>query len=420
MFDITAHHNAFLRVGQSTMQAILSLQVAADTVMTPAPLALGIALDRSGSMEGAKIRAARDGAIKVVQALDETMAFVVVAFSDRAQMLFGPALGTKENKQRAAQAIQVVTANGGTAMSTALNAVVDSLGQDQTRAKKMLLLTDGKNESEQRLVLDKAVARCAAANISVSAWGVGTDWDVKELRYIADQTHGDADIIPTPQMVASAFASAFNEMRKTALTDVQMYLWSPVGVAIKKIAQVFPQIVPLTTYPDQASPRNQIISLGSLAAGDQRDYLIDLDVPVYAPGQQFLMLRPLMKYYAADAGGQEEKSERKGWVFAQWTEDAAQATQIDDQVAHYTHQEELSETIREGQEALAAGDNERATRLLGKALEISERTGNEQITQLLGNIVHKDSYGTLRLNQGADAVARKTLAIKAGKTSKLS
>jgi len=419
MFDITAHQNPFLRVGQSTMQVVLSMNVAADVTMAPAPLALGIALDRSGSMEGAKIRAARDGAINVVQAFDATMAFVVVAFSDRAQTLFGPALGTKENKQRAVQAIQVVTANGGTAMSTALHAIVDALGPDQTRAKKMLLLTDGKNESEQRAALDKAVARCAAANISVSAWGVGTDWDVNELRYIADQTRGDADIIPTPQQVASAFAAAFSEMRKTALTDVQIYLWSPVGVTITKIAQVYPQIVPLPTYPDQASPRNQIVSLGSFAAGDQRDYLIDLEVPVYAPGQQFLMLRPLMKYYAADAGGQEEKSERKGWVFAQWTEDAAQATQIDDQVAHYTNQGELSESIREGQEALARGDDERATRLLGHALEISRRTGNLQMTKLLDDIVQEDANGTVRLNKAANAVARKTLAIKAGKTSKL-
>jgi Ca-activated chloride channel family protein len=417
MFDITAHQNPFLRLGQTTMQAVLSLKVATDQAIAPAPLALGIALDRSGSMDGSKIRAARDGAIGIVQALDETIAFVMVAFSDRAETLFGPALGTKENKQRAVQMMRVVTAAGGTAMSTALSAIADTFGQEQSRAKKVLLLTDGKNESEHRAALDRAVARCAAANISVSAWGVGADWDEKELRYIADQTRGDADIIPTPQQIGAAFAAAFSEMRKTALTDVQMHLWSPVGVTMKQIAQVYPQIVPLVTYPDPASPRQQIVSLGSFAAGDQRDYLIDLDVPAYAPGQQFLMVRPLMKYYAAGTG--EEKSERKGWVFAQWTEDAAQAAQIDDQVAHYTNQEELSESVREGQEALARGDDERATRLLGHALVISQRSGNAQMTKLLSDIVSQDANGTVRLNKAANAISRKTLAINAGKTSKL-
>jgi hypothetical protein len=182
---------------------------------------------------------------------------------------------------------------------------------------------------------------------------------------------------------------------------------------------VYPQIVPLPTSPDPANPRQQVVSLGSFAAGNQRDYLIDLDVPTYAPGQQFLMLRPLMKYATADTGGQEEKSERKGWVFAQWTEDTTQATQIDDQVAHYTNQGELSESIRAGQEALAHGDDERATQLLGHALEISRRTGNLQMMSLLGDIVQEDANGTARLNKGANAVARKTLAINAGKTSKL-
>jgi hypothetical protein len=37
----------------------------------------------------------------------------------------------------------------------------------------------------------------------------------------------------------------------------------------------------------------------------------------------------------------------------------------------------------------------------------------------LGDIVQEDANGTARLNKGANAVARKTLAINAGKTSKL-
>ena len=146
MFTITAHHNQYLRLGQDTMQAVLSVNVDTNANLAPAPLALGIALDRSGSMEGAKMRAALEGAIQVVQALDENMAFAVVTFNDRADILFGPAMGTKENKRRAVQALQMVRANGGTCMSTALHAIVDKFGHDSTRAVKILFLTDGKNE----------------------------------------------------------------------------------------------------------------------------------------------------------------------------------------------------------------------------------------------------------------------------------
>jgi Ca-activated chloride channel homolog len=419
MFTITAYNNQYLRLNQNTLQAVLSIGVDATVALAPAPLAVGIALDCSSSMSGERMSAARDGAIKVVQALDETIVFLVVTFTTDARVIFGPALGTPENKRRTVQSLQMVSARGGTRMSTALNLMAEKLGQDQTRAAKMLFLTDGKNEGEQRAVLNQSVARCATANISISAWGVGTDWDAAELRSIANATHGSADIIPTPQQVVSAFTAAFGEMRKTAITNTRLSLWSPVGVTIKQIQQVYPSIVPLSAQPDAANPRQQIVSLGSFAADEQHDYLCELEIPVYQPGQQFLMLRPGMKYVTASTGEQEEKSTAAGWVFAQWTEDMNLAAQLEPHIAHYTHQEELSQRINDGQAALAAGDKERATRLLGEALAISESTGNAHMTRLLNTIVFKDAKGTIRLNQQADAVAKKTLAIQVGRTSKL-
>ncbi len=419
MFLITAHQNPFLQLGRNTMQAVLSVNVAADLAVGPAPLALGIALDRSGSMDGAKINAARAGAVKVVGALDESMAFLVVAFNDSARIIYGPAMGTHENKQRAIQALAGVYAGNGTCMSTALNMVVDQFGADTSRAKRILFLTDGKNEGERRPVLDGAVRRCAAAGISINAWGVGTDWDADELRHLADATGGQADIIPTPQRIEATFAAAFQEMRKTALTDVRLDLWTPNGVTIRTIQQVYPNIVPLTAGGDPANSHIHNIRIGALAAGDQRDYLLDLAIPVYAPGQQFLMVRPSVTYTIAGSVAQEEKSARSGWIFAEWSPDSAQAAQLDPQVAHYTHQEALADNIRAGQEALTQGDNERATQLLGKALVLSESTGNTQMTDLLHGIVTRDGNGTMRLNQGADAVARKTLAINVGRTSRL-
>lgn len=419
MFTINAYHNPYLRVGQDSMQVVLSASVDAAAQAGTAPLALGIALDRSGSMDGPKMRAALDGAIRVVQALDEGITFLVIAFNDHARLVFGPAVGNANNKQLAITNLQTVRAGNGTRMSTALNMIVDKFGQDRARATKILFLTDGRNETEHRSQLDQAVARCRAANININAWGIGTDWDVAELRHMADATYGTANIIPTPQQIATAFAQSFSELRKTALTNVRMALWSPVGVVVKSIMQVYPNIVPLGLEPDPTNARQQIVSLGSFAAGEQRDYLVDLNVPVYPPGQQFLMLRPTLKYYTAGVQEVEEKSTRDGWTFVQWTENMAQAAQIEQHIAHYTNQEELAQSIREGQDALAAGDSAKATRLLGRALEISQRSGNERITRLLSEIVQRAPDGTVRLNQRADAVARKTLAINVGQTTRL-
>lgn len=419
MLTITSHNNTYLRPGQRTMQAVFSVHVDAYGAVTPTALKLGIAIDHSTSMKGEKMGAARDGAVKVVQSLDETMAFMAVAFSHEADIIFGPAMGTPANKTRAAQALQRVIANGGTRMSVALNTIVEAFGNDPGWSSRILFLTDGRNEGESRAELDKAVARCAEANIIIDAWGIGVDWDARELRHIADQTRGTAGIIPKPNMVAASFADSMQHMRQTALTNVRLALWSPAGVTIKGIQQVYPNLVPLTLQPDRANPRLQIAALGALAADEQRDYLLDLELPPSTPGQQFVVARPSIRYVAAGGQEQEEKSTRDGWVFAQWTENEALAIPIDRKVAHYTRQEELARYVQEGQEALAANDYARATQKLTLALNLAETTGNTQMVEVLGNIVHRDSNGTVTLNKQATAVDKQTLAIKTGRTARI-
>lgn len=420
MFDVAAYQNPYLRTGTTTMQAVVSINLTADlSVSTPVPLALGIVIDRSGSMEGAKIEAAKDAAIRVVQACDESTAFMVVTFNETSNIIVPPTSGTPEAKSRAAQAIRAIYANGGTCMSTGLGAVTEQMANAAGRACKILFLTDGKNEGEKRATLDRAVARCKGANVQVSAWGIGTDWDANELLHIANETQGAADIIPSPTQVAAKFTEAFSQMQKTAVNDVKLKIWTPVGVRIKNFQQVFPSLINLSPTPNPANQREFFVNFGAMAKGDQRDYLIDLEIPSYNPGQQFLMARPSLLYTLPRQGEQEEKSERKGWIFAQWTDNLQEAAQIDPHVAHYTNQEELSQSVMEGQQALAAGDNERATRLLGKALAISEQSGNENMTHLLNKLVKKDTGGTVRLNAAASEVDKKSLAINSGKTSRL-
>src|SRR5712691_1527679 len=180
MFTINAYHNPYMRVGQDAMQVVLSVSLDPSVAVAPAPLALAIAIDHSASMEGSKMSAARDGAINVVQLLDSEMAFLVVAFNDKVNVLYGPAMAYDDNIIKAVNAIQRLHASGGTRMSMALNTIVDQLHLDKTFSSHILFLTDGRNEGELRTALDAAVVRCAAANITISAWGIGTDWDANE------------------------------------------------------------------------------------------------------------------------------------------------------------------------------------------------------------------------------------------------
>lgn len=420
MFDVSAYQNPYLKTGTTSMQAVLSLMLQDDGSMTASvPLALAIVIDRSGSMEGQKLESAKDAAIRVVQAADESTAFMIVTFNEQATVIAPPTAATAANKASAIQAIQRIYSNGGTCMSTGISAVAQQMSTASGRAKKILFLTDGKNEGEKRQILDKAVAQAKATDIQIMAWGIGVDWDENELEYIAKETQGDADIIPSPNQIADVFSKAFSVMQKTAANDVRLSLWTPVGVTIKKIEQVFPTLIAMAGTQNPAAPRVTTFKFGALSRGEQRDYLIDLDVPAYQPGQQFLMARPSLLYSTPNSGEVEEKTDKKGWIFAQWTDNPQEAAQIDSHVAHYTNQGELSAVVKEGQDALKKGDNERATQLLSKALELSEKSGNENMTQLLNKLVVKDVNGTSRLNKQASAVDIKSVGINSGKTTRL-
>ena len=257
MFEVAAYQNPYLRTGATNMQAVvsLSLEDASAGSASSMPLALGIIIDRSGSMEGQKIEAAKDAAIRVVQSADPATAFMVVTFNETSNIIVPPTSATSENKARAIQAIRNIYSNGGTCMSTGLAAVAKEMSSAQGRARKILFLTDGKNEGEKRNILDKAVARVKEADIEVSAWGVGVDWDEDELKYIANETSGSADIIPSPDQITIAFAEAFSEMQKITATNLRLQLWTPAGVTIKNLQQVFPTILPLTGSVNPNSPR---------------------------------------------------------------------------------------------------------------------------------------------------------------------
>ena len=60
-----------------------------------------------------------------------------------------------------------------------------------------ILLTDGRNESEEPEALDEALRRAEGA-LQCDCLGVGADWEVAELRKVATALCGTYDIVADP------------------------------------------------------------------------------------------------------------------------------------------------------------------------------------------------------------------------------
>jgi Ca-activated chloride channel family protein len=115
-------------------------------------------LDRSGSMGGWKMVAARRALARMVDTLTERDQFTVYAFDDTVESpaSFGDAAlvpATDRNRFRAVEFLAKIDARGGTELAQPLNRAVDTLaGEDAGRDRIMVLVTDGQVGNEDQIL----------------------------------------------------------------------------------------------------------------------------------------------------------------------------------------------------------------------------------------------------------------------------
>ena len=90
-------------------------------------------------------------------------------------------------------------------------------------------------------------------------------------------------------------------------------------------------------------------------------------------------------------------------------------------MARYTGQAELAAAIQDGLAAKAAGDEDGATRKLGRAVQIATQTGDEEMTSRLKKVVEIDNAetGTVRLKKAVEKLDEMALDTASTKTRRV-
>ena len=140
--------------------------------------ALQVVLDRSGSMSGDRLEGAKSALVALVDRLDPTDSFGLVAFDDKVQLVF-PA-GPLTDKAGAKRAISSVTAGGSTDLSAGyLRGIQECRRVTGPGGATLLLVSDGHaNEGvtdPERLGGVAADARRHGIITSTLGWGLGYD-----------------------------------------------------------------------------------------------------------------------------------------------------------------------------------------------------------------------------------------------------
>jgi Ca-activated chloride channel family protein len=141
---------------QGTYQLTL-LPPAGDAALRPRPKDVVLLLDRSGSMGGWKMVAARRAAARVVDTLTSDDRFAVLTFDhqvDRPDDLgTGLVDATDRHRFRAVEHLARVDARGGTELLAPLHAGL-ALLSDSTRDRVLVLVTDGQVGNEDQIIAD--------------------------------------------------------------------------------------------------------------------------------------------------------------------------------------------------------------------------------------------------------------------------
>jgi hypothetical protein len=288
----------------------------------------------------------------------------------------------------------------------------------QAQLRHAILLTDGKDEHETPDELGSAIRLCEGA-FSCDCRGVGTDWEVAELRRISTALLGTVDIVPDPAGLAADFSAMMAAAMGKQVADVALRIWTPQRASIQFVKQVAPTVADLTDRRAPSGAQAGDYPTGAWGGGESRDY--HLCVRVAAPGavgQEMLAARVSLVTAAPS-----EAVMGRGLVRAIWTDDEALSTRINSHVAHYTGQAELAQAIQEGLEARKQGDEDTATAKLGRAVALAQQSGNEDTANLLAKVVDvvDAASGTVRLKQkveDADEMALDTRSTKTVRTRK--
>jgi Ca-activated chloride channel family protein len=212
------------------------------TLENPAKRHVVVLLDRSGSMAGWKMVAARRAVGRIVDTLNDGDTFAVLAFDDHLEWLLENGLrpslqATDRNRFTAVQALSKVEARGGTEILPALRAGLKALATNQDSGQRMLVLvTDGQVGNEDQVLGE--VQRLAG---SARVFTVGIDRAVNAslLERLASSTGGHCQLVESEERLDEVMVGLRRRLCHPILTGLTLQ-----GIATSELSEPATDLYP--------------------------------------------------------------------------------------------------------------------------------------------------------------------------------
>jgi Ca-activated chloride channel family protein len=238
--------------------------------------AIQVVLDRSGSMQGEPLDAAKGSLLKLVSRLAPQDAFGLVAFDDSALVIVPTRTMADHHMPSLRKAIRELQTGGSTDISAGyLMGLRELTRVNAAGGSTLLLISDGHaNAGEQDPKFFQEVSiKSATEKVTTSTIGLGNGYDETILEALAQGGGG-----------AHRFAGSIDEAVGAIAAEVDDLLDKTIVNAVLRVTPTTamsgaPAIEIVQRLPYWKDGETFVVQLGDLYSGENRRFVIDLEVP---------------------------------------------------------------------------------------------------------------------------------------------
>jgi Ca-activated chloride channel family protein len=204
------------------------------------PMNLAVVLDRSGSMQGAKIEKARQAANVALDQLGDDDVFSLVIYDNETQVLIAPQrVGDSRHRDELKAKIDRIRPGGGTALhaGVVLGSKQVRHAFEKERVNRVILLSDGiANVGPSRTADLASLGReLRGDGIAVSTIGLGDDYNEDLMTALAEASSANYYYVKDAEKLPGIFSEEIGVARSLLARSVTIRINVPAGVRLKEI-----------------------------------------------------------------------------------------------------------------------------------------------------------------------------------------
>jgi Ca-activated chloride channel family protein len=246
-----------------------------------APINVALVIDKSGSMQGEKIRRARDAAIMAVERMRTDDIMAVVTYSNNAEILL-PATKTTD-KESLKTAINGLSAGRSTALYDGVKKGAQEIRKflDRNRVNRIVLVSDGLAnvgpDSPKELGL--LGASLGKEGIVVTTIGLGLSYNEDLMTQLAEKSNGNHAFVENAKDLARFFDSEFGDILAVIAQEVKVTITCADGIR------------PVRVLGKEAEIQGQQVQIALNQLYSEHDHLLllEIEVPPTKAGQDLML-----------------------------------------------------------------------------------------------------------------------------------